>query len=98
MRLYDGQLKAPREIVCEPRRAPPRNRAASGRDDQRRRCEVPLIRRDLETIRPAYFAHATAESYRDTGRGAFRREHRDDRARRSIAKELAQRLFVVCDP
>ena len=97
IRFTDFQAKLSSEIVPERTRAHFRDRKPSGRNHQCRCAELGRVGRDREPIRVAHFANPDAQKYFHAGRTAFRFQQSSDLVRRAVAKELAQRFFVISD-
>src|SRR5436190_880755 len=70
-RLFDLQVKLPRDAVTKIRRPQRRDRQTACRDDQRSRNETPLIRLDDEAILLANSVHLASAANVDVSIGAL---------------------------
>ncbi len=98
-RRHDGQTELLCDPVAEGRRADPGHGKPARRDHERRAIDVAVRGRDDEARSlHRYGIDGTRHPPLHAAARAFSLEHRDDVARRIVAKELSERLFVIADP
>ena len=96
-RLGHAQAEAARHVIGKTGRAHFRDRQAAGRQHQRRRGEAAVAGFDAEAIGARNIGDGVADPDIDAALRAFGQQHGDDRARRAVAEQLAERLLVIGD-